>query len=371
MQPTLTYELSNLEDTFASLPECHSLETYAWTLLDNELIRIKKSIIRGSLLGHKSASLKAYVQAHQRGIIALMDQALAMSTEPNLHLISKLEELLRYLEDNFPTQFDTDLLIPKLQLNNIRQKLNIEEVENKLRTRGASEALIKVVTSPLVSVFKQVSFNRANYVRLLLVEIDRRCNERNQSNESRLINDQLRDLSYAININSESTVDHFIAAIHLVVSTISTTEGKIEYLSLELKQINQIQVRSGIAYDPNRPDLTTCITTFLMEELTYLERISLNKKRAEISEAFSDFKIKFDISVAQIALLTKLLVETNVISNPNLSQLLQFLGHYSESKKAEKISYASLRTKYYNIEAGTLQSVKQVLQNAMKHLEKV
>jgi hypothetical protein len=50
--------------------------------------------------------------------------------------------------------------------------------------------------------------------------------------------------------------------------------------------------------------------------------------------------------------------------------VLTFKVKFSITKRAETISYGSLRAKFYNVESGTRESVKNMLLTMVRHIEK-
>jgi hypothetical protein len=68
--------------------------------------------------------------------------------------------------------------------------------------------------------------------------------------------------------------------------------------------------------------------------------------------------------------LIRLFLETKIIQNNNLTQVLTFKVKFSITKRAETISYGSLRAKFYNVESGTREAVKNMLLTMIRHIEK-
>lgn len=84
--------------------------------------------------------------------------------------------------------------------------------------------------------------------------------------------------------------------------------------------------------------------------------------------ALGDFKLTLDLSVAQLALLIKSFVETGVIQNKNISELIRFLSRFAVTKKSGSVSQESLRIKYYNVETGTKDSIRNMLHTAIGYI---
>ena len=67
------------------------------------------------------------------------------------------------------------------------------------------------------------------------------------------------------------------------------------------------------------------------------------------------------LSVAQLAFLIKLLVDTGIINNKNQTELLKTISKTICTHRNEAISADSLRNKYYNVDKNTTDAVKNML----------
>lgn len=76
------------------------------------------------------------------------------------------------------------------------------------------------------------------------------------------------------------------------------------------------------------------------------------------------------MSVAQAAYLVKVFIETKLILNHNITELLKFLSRFLITKRSESISYDSLRSKYYNVELTTRESVRSILLKMITIIDK-
>ena len=147
----------------------------------------------------------------------------------------------------------------------------------------------------------------------------------------------------------------------------------IERLSFILKKINQAQVKPGISYNSQAPSLKSQLTSYIIEEIEHLQRLQQLGQfhLSKTGEVLSEFRIQIEMSVAQIAYLAKLLVESRVIGNRNVAELLRFFSRILVSKKVEMISYDSLRSKYYNVEQGTRDAVRNILMRLVGAIDRI
>ncbi len=142
----------------------------------------------------------------------------------------------------------------------------------------------------------------------------------------------------------------------------------MERLAFQLKTINQIPETTGLSFDPGFKPLRIQLSEWILEEVQFLERkrdLTTSSQVAEKEFAKKDFKLEFDMSVSQFAFFIKSFIETGVIRNKNISELIRFLARFVKTKRSENISYESFRIKYYNVENTTKDSVKSTLHSAI------
>lgn len=109
------------------------------------------------------------------------------------------------------------------------------------------------------------------------------------------------------------------------------------------------------------PSLKNQLTEYISVELEYHERLqqlSAKPSGSSSDDFLSGFKLKFEDSVSQLAYLLKILIETKIIVNNNVSQVISFLVRFVVTRKSENISVGSLRSKFYNVETGIKESVR-------------
>ncbi|MCP2937828.1 hypothetical protein NK983_34555, partial [Salmonella enterica subsp. enterica serovar Typhimurium] len=63
-------------------------------------------------------------------------------------------------------------------------------------------------------------------------------------------------------------------------------------------------------------------------------------------------------------------VETKIIINNNLTQVLQFFARYVETQQSDSVSFGSLRSKFYTLETGTRDSVRNMLLSMLQYIDR-
>lgn len=72
-------------------------------------------------------------------------------------------------------------------------------------------------------------------------------------------------------------------------------------------------------------------------------------------------KIATSLSVPQLALLFRLMVEDNIIRVPDVSHLTKFIATNFTSLRNESISMGSVRNKYYDVDKATTRTMTGLL----------
>ena len=108
----------------------------------------------------------------------------------------------------------------------------------------------------------------------------------------------------------------------------------------------------------------------LLEDIsTELNRIAEIGERIAEKRRYRQFKVKLDLSVAQLACLLRMFTQADLITSCNISSLIRSVALACETRRSERLSPRSLRVKFYEIEDGTRQSVREILANLLKASE--
>ena len=160
--------------------------------------------------------------------------------------------------------------------------------------------------------------------------------------------------------------------INSSLSSCETLADRIDQLSYFSKIVNQVLQVPNVVYDDMLPSIKTQLLDWIAHELEYYRQKQMWNLSTTTSEPFikSDFKLVFDLSVANLAYLFNIFLENNILLNKNTSEVIRFLTKFVKTKKAESVSYESFRIKFYNTESGTKDAVKKTLQSLLSYINK-
>lgn len=377
------YELQEIEQIISSVARIRSAKRAGFEAIENniqaELDRIRLTLINEIFGLCDERHLERYIQYHQRALIRLMDESVRCinTTESIVRKVYQqcyrmLADLLRFIEKHFAKYFDQNAKAPESYIAMVKNDMQaaIEVLDKDLLARDAGVEVTQAVLYALRRIADanhEVTYREVLYAKELEGELSALI-----SNHSSGVNidDELRSLMWYINNNSAFAFTCNTQHIDAVVNEAETRNEKIEKLSYFLKRVNQAQVKPGMGYNVYAMPLTDQLKAYIKEEIEHLQRIHHLAPSANTAHVFSSAKIQLEMSVAQAACLIRLLVDSKVIVNGNVTELLRFLAGCMVSKRVEAVSYDSLRAKYYNVEQSTRDAVKNNLLKMLTLIDK-
>jgi hypothetical protein len=352
--------------------------------INQEVERIKQTFVHEVFTFEDEQHLERYIQYHQQALIRLMDEAVVQHQERNDNQQQKnsyqntynlLQDLLTFIERHFAKYFDQDAKAPESYIATAKEDAftKLDELQNGLKERNADPRIIDLMLYALRKIADEgtarTTYRKVMYAKSIQKELFRLF----EKPEIPEIDSELRQLMYYLNYNSIKTFAYHTHYINSLLAEAETRADKIEKLSFVLKEINQAQVKPGIRFKQDAPSLKDQLTCYISEEIDYLERVHQlsNNPHVRSQDSFLDtFKLKLELSVAQLAYLIKVFIEVKIIQNKSLTELLRFLAKFVVTKRAESISFDSLRAKHYNVERSTKESVKSMLLVMVRYIEK-
>lgn len=399
MNSALKYELEQLETLLSEkLPKAREgagskigdYEEIKRHLAD-EVERIKKRFVHEVFAFGDERHLERYIQLHQQELIRIADELSTRTKasympaetpeEPQVLALLQYayhlgEDLLLFIERHFTKYFDQDTKAPEsyIALAGGDVVKSLHPLREQLQKLNADEALVELVLAPVNNLIESIPGSRITYRKFIYVkEIQKEL--RRTISTGRMgddLNEDLRLLLLYLNYNSIKYFRYYTNHIGGLLNDTDPSPDRIERLSYILKMINQSQVKPGVGYNRTMRTLKEQISDWLSEEIAYLERIhQLNAKNSRIDTAMSEtFKLRTEMPVAQLAYLLRIFVETKIVHNQNVSELIRFFSRFFLTKRLENISYESFRVRYYNVEDSTKRNVRNILLSMVDYINK-
>ena len=277
-----------------------------------------------------------------------------------------LEDLLRFIHRQFQEYIDQRKPIPE-----VLRAAAISDVEQMLQCLAPTLACLKNqnLTAILLKPFHDFihfvhksTFHNLFYCRILNREILRNCHNPNFFNTNSIIN-----LMIYMNCNS-TPVKQYITKF---ICEEPHTENELMNFYFWIKQIRQADLKSGITYKIDKPNLSVMLEKWITEEIGYLKKSAKTiLKDQELSKAtdMMNPKILSSLSVPELALYFKLMIDMKFIRVENLQDFFRIIVATYRTKNAENISIDSFRAKFYNPETPTIKAIKSKLIEALNQI---
>ena len=337
-----------------------------------EVARIKHSLIEKALTIEGEDAARRYVRIHQYCIVAIMDKLFRRSDQPGaMECCDVLDELLSFLNQHFPQYFDDLAKAPLKHIHEVRIDiaLSYSLLLKKLVSISTFEEFGYMILDPLDRFYskgeeQRVSFHRLRFLRYILEHSKKLVQDEPKRDD---LDQNFLDLLLYLNYNSRKTFMQFIQFLHDLLPTDLDVDVRHDAFSNFLKAAMQATVKPNTGYHPHAPTLKSQVIDYLTAEVSALHPESHVAEPVEPNRELAiPVKAKFDLSVAQLGCLLRLLTDTGVVSTDNISALIRSVALNCESKRAGQISAESLRKRFYNIEAGTQRAIQERLTELLK-----
>lgn len=279
--------------------------------------------------------------------------------------------LLVFIEKHFSNYFALDAKAPEsyIALSAAEFVKEHARLQESFHRQDMDRQLSSLLLSPLkrfiaYSVKETLTYRDIIYAKGIILELNQAI-EKNPSSE------RMRGLLIYLNYNSIKYFDYYTNFLRTQIVNLSSENEQIEKLSFYLKSLNQAPVKPGLVYKKTVNSLKEQVVDWLAEEIAYYEKINdLWKVNNSLGEGVpKDFKLQADLSLSQLAFLTKLFIESKVFVNKNTSDVLRFFASNTNVKN-KAILYESLRVRYYNTEESIRKNVRTLLLKMVDYINK-
>jgi hypothetical protein len=355
-------------------------------LLKTEIEKLGDALDAAGISEAGSKCVERYFRKHQIILTELSDKAFHYQQQLGIEnsnsiledssidqlyndTVETLEQLLEYVEKIFPTYFDTTLKITDAKKKSLEPaiSLGLKSLEKELRQIEVAEDLITIACTPFrefCTKEKFISYRDVSYLQVYRKELTYFIANVNSANVTELFCELLLQL----NFNDLRFYNYLVIAIKEKAKTCQTLPEQLENLHHRLKLLNQLPVKAGLTFRHEMPTIKEQVRTWISEELLYLNKQKELMIIADGSEDEqpNDEKIQTTLSVADLSLGVKLLLESKMINNKNPSELIRLVARNFKTDRNDVISENSIRNKYYTVESGSLISMREVLTGLIK-----
>lgn len=396
LRMALNYELETLEDlVFETLQLTNIIQNPP---TENELSEIRKLIrfekdslpkrIRKTMNRlMKEEQRVNYIQLQQSGVTRIADKLYyyllpksssalysvnELDTIENIYKLMyvELENLLFLLQHDHKKYFDHDGNLPE------GYKLSFEtgftstilHIEQNLQKK-LSPVFLELICEPFKHYLQwetQYSFRELDYLRELQLYLEK-LNGKVPNNIEESIT---KHLLY-VNFNSVLFFNYLVLKMNEEASKRTTVTERVEYFSWQLKMINQTVVKPEIIYLRHLPPITDQLVFWIAEDIYYLNKKHQLTLALPVNREVEKDKLKkvhVQLTVSDLALGAKLLLDTEVIVNMNYTELMKLVARSFRTNRQANISQQAIYNVGFESSTSSKEKMKQVLMKMVRKM---
>lgn len=325
--------------------------------------------------------IEQYIHKNQQALIALCIKVLNQSNFERKYCKCKirdcytdqdimnliyhyLEKVIRFIESNYLQYINKTVTIPyksklidEYELNSKGDFVKSILLDAELNSEIRSIALTPIFRLNQFNVKDRISYQELIYYNTYISQFYTELKTNPLITEGRII-----EIMFHVNYNAISFLEYLQKQIVSTLNELHEKNLQLDYLYKILKETNQKNICSHLAFAPSDLSLKVLLSAWIEEEIQYITKILNNQDSKDSLFTTNNQKevgkIQSELTVSELALLFRILHDTDALPHDNQSELIQFIAESFYTKKAESISVASLRTKYYSPDNGTLVSLK-------------
>jgi len=345
------------------------------TLAENYKSGFQEQLLSRILTYQTENEIKRSVRFLQLRLTILSDTLFEFKTSTkhtaqplNLSKVAKcfitiLEELIVILEKSVPEYFDNDMEVTEKQKSGFINNFNNTGSRLTKQLQDIDHDLLDLILHPFhEAILEQKSgltYRKVNYLSTLQQELSKPIAtgpvENIQNIKERLI---------YLNFNSWRLLYYLFDKIKFENCKEENLTDKILNYYNHLKCINQSYVKPKVALYPDGNSLKEMLADVITEEIYAMEKEHQYNSYYEPVQKHSvsgGIKIPINLSVPQLACITRLFVKIGLIGNIKLIDLFDFLSNNILTKKAGNLSVKNLNNHYYETDDKSIATVKEFM----------
>jgi hypothetical protein len=365
-------------------------EWHRLILLEKE--KIKKNLRNGLLSFEKEKQRALYVQQHQSALIHMQDTlheylGLTNAQKPSgnkvfanqvsvyQHFDKCLEELLLFIERNFPHYFNKEEKIPFSHTLTFQEKylLQIKSLHRNLLQFSNDKTLNDLIKSILTNFLTKkriITYNRLQYLKELIKKLESIENYKPFSCYPPLI-----EVLIELNFNAFGFRHYLLGFLKDEINAAGSLNDRLEKVCFHYKEINQLKTKAGKAFYPNATCIQRLVADYLQKELQFLDRkkslVQTIPEAISKNEEGEEEGIHLLMSVEEIGLLTNIQKQAGLLKNTNMRSLAKLLASNHRSLRKDKLSWQNLYNCFSKVEMTTIASLDDKLITMVNTLRKI
>jgi hypothetical protein len=336
----------------------------------NAMNEMRSFLMKEAFARRSEKELELLIESYQAFISRLLDALYSYHEHEGISyelktlyekLSEHLEDAMEFIETYFSKYFNLDEKVPNSYLAVTRHEIKrrLPELRKLLEAKQDNQKLINcilAVTKKFIEdrTGEKVTYRNLIFMKILLKELSEIEPEPSPAHQY----SPLTALIIYLNFNDPAIIKHLVNGFTEKLSSLETSQEKIEELRLYHKHTSQMHIKPGVALYYGQPSVKEMILAWLEEEIFFWRSGEHERKASAI---VSSAKIHTALSVPSLALFTRLFKDAGIVTNPNHAEILRFVSTHFTSQRKASISYGHLHSKFYQIEESTKRKVYDLL----------
>ena len=282
-----------------------------------------------------------------------------------LLLQNKIYTIIGFIEENYGqyTRFkNSPCLVHPERLSNYR--LRFTEIKQILTLRCNDRVLLKIALMELEDFFNATSSTLYKYEKYIYFkEYIFHLEKLVFSNGKTHWDTNLRNCLLFLNYNHFSFVNYIMEQLRSEIISLETNAEKIAQWQLFYKEFKQLNYLPDLALFPDSHSIKKQLLNKIKAEINYLQNMQLRITIAPSTNAVNtkEEKILTALSVPQLALFIRLLIDVGILQTGSRSAILRKIAASLSTAKTGSMSEESLRIKFYTPQTAAINIIKEYL----------
>lgn len=345
---------------------------------DRLILEIKDNLPGPQTCAEKRSSLSAV----QRQLVIISDQINSYlfrqkkiwATHKNagqirahyLYSLSCIEEILEYLSSRFGEYYSAEVKLTDFSLINSLPELRhqVFALKQTFKLTGIQEALCNIIFNGLYDLLssKRLSRRDLEYISELVVAL---------GNMESVSEKQLIRLLISYDFNQPELFLYKIEQLDDKLANINGLHEQLELVYQMKKDTQSVGLKKGMSLHPGQGTLKVDFQGFFMEKVSYLEEL-LVLRRVAIKDKYESeqaFRLLVRLSVPQLALFFRVLMETGLLAKQDIGEVFNFVAQHFYTEKTSFISSQNMLIKSSNVEFSSAVKIYDMLKTMIQWLD--
>lgn len=379
---TLTALIKELLNSGKEPPYTHA----QWAVLvHKECLDVEDVLVADIFTIKDDGKVKLYIESHQLVTVRFLEDLCAILLNHNdvgkvslLKIVAQqMIQHFLWIEKQYPRYFNSDAPVEDACKEFTRQYIAGSQVfiEDGLRVKNVAPALVDIVMDYLRAL-ESPGRHRIEVLSELLYLIGFADNMKDFAQDSRTAvnwSDELTKNLIYLNFNTPEAYQYCDEWIRREANEESDPAEKLKALGNSRRYLLLLPVKERTWYHAGAVSLRENLAGHLKEEMNYLERLQDNALflMSQDSPPQSPDTIEVSFSKSQLAFLTRVMIETGVVTTKPAIAVYRFITRRVRTKgRKSQLSTGSFKNSTYKPAPYVVASVKKTLFKMINYIQK-